>query len=380
MEVRMVIDSLNVVGLNKQKLLQLMKEKSLDACLVTSPENVFYTTGCPTLPSSGNPIVYAMKNQLPFFAYIGKEGEVILICWGGITMGVDFAVDDVRPFFTYEMSKDVLTELIQEKIAPGSKVGVESNFPFYVAQMVQEHSAGTNLEIVDDLFARLRLVKSSAEIERIRKSTQIIDKTVMELVPLLHLGMGRLELIHEAKYLLMKNGAEGVDHITAAFGPANPEVAFDEPLEKDQIVTLDLGAAYEGYVSDNRRLVYTGKIPEALRELHKKVCWIVAEIGKELKPGKTFAELHAYAYELYAKMELEPMFMHIGHSMGIQVDERWILGDDQTVLEPGMVLNIELYSPTDDMVMIGDEETYVVTKGEPEKVGKLPVDIIERIL
>jgi hypothetical protein len=29
-------------------------------------------------------------------------------------------------------------------------------------------------------------------------------------------------------------------------------------------------------------------------------------------------------------------------------------------------------------VMIGDEETYLVTKGEPEQIGRLPVDMIER--
>jgi hypothetical protein len=43
-----------------------------------------------------------------------------------------------------------------------------------------------------------------------------------------------------------------------------------------------------------------------------------------------------------------------------------------------MVLNIELYSPSDEGVMVGDEETFLVTAADPELLSTLPVDIIER--
>ncbi|MEW5939637.1 MAG: M24 family metallopeptidase, partial [Chloroflexota bacterium] len=93
---------------------------------------------------------------------------------------------------------------------------------------------------------------------------------------------------------------------------------------------------------------------------------------------KTFGELHAHACDLYAQIGLDPMFLHVGHSIGLHVDEHWLMADDPTALRTGMVLNIELYSLSDEAVMIGDEETFVVTDGEPEKLNTLPVDIIER--
>jgi len=293
-------------------------------------------------------------------------------------MGIDYGADDVRSYFTYQMSLDELAAFIPEKLQPGCTVGVESTFPYYVIQLIQEHAKPAGLLVVDDLIHQLRLVKSPLEIERIRKSTSIIDQTVMELADALRPGMRRLELIQEAKYRMLRNGAQGVDHVTVAFGAANPEVALDEPLEENQIVTLDLGAVYEGYVSDNRRLAYTGKVPDGLREMHKKLCWVVAEMGKALQPGRTFGELHAHAYELYAQAGVEPLFLHVGHSIGLQVDEHWLLGDDPTEVEKGMVLNIELYSFSDEGVMIGDEETYVVTEGGAEQLSRLPVEIIER--
>jgi Xaa-Pro aminopeptidase len=372
--------SFKPIGFDRIRLLALMKERGLDGLFLSSPENVFYTTGYPCLPGSGNPIIHALRNQDPYFAFAGADGQMVLLCWGPAAMGIDYGAEDVRMSFSTQMANDDLAALMDEKLKPGCRVGVESTFPYYAWRLLEEHAKPAGIVVADEMLTELRLVKTPAEVELIRKSTQIIDQTVLELAQNLRLGMGRLELVREAKYRMIKNGADGVDHVTAAFGAANPELALDEPLERYQIVTLDLGAVYQGYVSDNRRLVYTGVVPEALKELHKKLCWIVAEMGNSLRAGKTFSEVHAYAAELYAKMGIDPMYLHVGHSLGLQVEERWIMSDDPTRLQGGMVLNIELYSPSEEGVMIGDEETFLVTEGQPEKLSTLPVDIIEKKL
>ena len=366
-------------GLDRARLTALMQSRGLDGVFFSSPENVFYTTGYPCLPASGNPIIYALRNQLPFFSFAKNDGSLSLLCWAQAAMGIEYGTEDVRSFFTWDMALGEMTAFVQEKLKPGCTLGVDSTFPYFAVQLVQENVNPVKFSVVDDLIHELQLVKSATEIERIRQSTLIIDKTVMELAGILRLGMSRLELIQEAKARLHKNGAHGVDHVTVAFGAANPEVALGETLEPNQIVTLDLGAVYDGYVSDNRRLVYTGIVPQGLKELHNKMCWVVAEMGKALQPGKTFGELHAHAYDLYAQIGVDPMFMHVGHSIGLHVDEHWIMADDPTVIQKGTVLNIELYSLSDEAVMIGDEETFVVTDGEPEKLSTLPVDIIERL-
>ena len=59
------------------------------------PENVFYTTGYTALPSSGNPILYTLRNRLPFFSYVDPEGEVTLLCWGFSAEGVNFGADRI---------------------------------------------------------------------------------------------------------------------------------------------------------------------------------------------------------------------------------------------------------------------------------------------
>ena len=370
------LDSFKPVGLDKPRLLELMKSRGLDGLILSSPENVFYTTGYPCLPSSGNPIIYALRNQLPFFSYISSDGQVTLLCWGGAAMGVDYGADDVRMSFSQQMALDDLAALMTEKLQPGCTVGVESICPHYAIELLRQHASPGSIMIADDILSQLRLLKSPAEVERIRKSTQIIDQTVLDLAKKLRIGMSRLELIQLAKAGVIWNGADGVDHVTVAFGAANPEVALGELLEPNQVVTLDLGAVYRGYVSDNRRLAYTGVVPVPLMEQHTKLCRVVAGLGQALLPGKTFSELHALGLELFARENLEPMFLHVGHSIGLQVEEHWIMADDPTPVEAGMVLNIELYTPSDEGVMVGDEETFVVTGGKPERLSTLPVDII----
>ncbi len=369
-------NSFKPIGINQAKLLELMSSYNLDGIFLSSPENVFYTTGYPCLPSSGNPIVYALRNQLPFFSFINREGQVSLLCWGGAAMGVEYGTEDVRMFFTYPMSVDELSGFINEKLQPGCILGVESTFPYYAIELLRQQVSPSKIMIADDILHQLRLIKTPEEIERIRHSTHIIDQTVLDLIKQLRLGMSRLELIQLAKAGMLHNGADGVDHVTVAFGAANPEVALGELLEENQIITLDLGAVYQGYVSDNRRLAFTGAVPEALTELHGKLCRIVAGLGQALLPGKTFGDLYALGMELFAQENLEPMFLHVGHSIGLQVDEHWLMADDPTPVEKGMVLNIELYSPSDEGVMVGDEETFVVTGGEPEKLSTLPVEIM----
>lgn len=366
------------IGIDRARLTTMMQTRGLGGVFFSSPENVFYTTGYPCLPSSGNPIIYALRNQLPFFSYAGSDGSLTLLCWAQASMGIEYGTEDVRSYFTYDTAIAEITAFVQEKLKPDNKIGVDSTFPYFFLQILQENIKPVTVFVVDDLIQDLQMVKSPAEIERIRRSTAIIDKTVLELADILRPGMSRLELIQEAKSRLHENGASGVDHITVAFGPTNPEIALGEILEPNQIVTLDLGAIFEGYVSDNRRLVYTGTTPEPLKELHKKLCWVVAEMGKALKPGKTFGDLHAYAFELYAKIGVDPMFLHVGHSIGLHVDEHWMMADDPTIIQKRMVLNIELYSFSDEAVMIGDEETFVITDGKPEKLSSLPVNIIEK--
>lgn len=352
----------------KERIVEQILASNLDGILLCSPENVYYTSGLPAIAGSGNPILFALKNQLPFYVYIGGNGKTTLLCWVGATLGFSFDVDDVRSFFNESSARDELRDFLQETLKPEARIGVESTCPFAVITALQQVMPSISLTVIDDMLLRLRMVKSEAEIERMRRAAAIVEETVAELREVIRPGISRLWLIGEAKRRMIERGATGIGHATIAFGTSNPEIAFDETLEPEQLVTLDLGAVVDGYVSDNRRYLYTGDIPDDLRSLHATLVDIVEQLGQALQPGMAFADLYNLASEKYGEHGLPPFFINVGHSIGLQTEEAWITFDSPYTVQPGMVLNIELYSAYKDGSNVGDEETFLVMENGPVRL------------
>ncbi|HEY6540001.1 MAG TPA: Xaa-Pro peptidase family protein [Ktedonobacteraceae bacterium] len=350
-------------GVEKARIVEQIRARGLQGMLLCSPEHVYYTSGLPAVQGSGNPILFALNNQLPSFVYIGADGRLTLLCWIGATLGFTFDADETRTFFSRESAVDELRDFLQATLQSGDRVAIEQSCPFYVYAALQ-NSIGPSQIVAeaDDVLLLLRLVKTEREIALIRQATRVVEASVADLRGQIKPGISRLELINAAKRRMLEHGATGIGHTTIAFGTSNPEIAFDETLEAHKVVTLDLGAVIDGYASDNRRLFYTGPIPGDLGALHHTMCEIVEQVGSALQPGMAFADIYALATQLYEARNLLPFFISVGHSIGLQTEEAEISPDSVQTVQAGMVLNIELYTPYSDGSYIGDEETFLVTE------------------
>ena len=343
--------------------------QGLEAIVLTSPESVYYTTGYPTLPTAGNPILFALRNRLPPFAIVGRDGEVALGCWGFSVEGVALSVDRVIAFNDLAGAKDGLAGATRGLGA----VGIESTCPYFVSEIVREQVGGGRMMLADQVVAGARLIKSGAEIERLAHSLEIVERTVGELWRELAIGTSRVALMEHAKRALLANGADGVGHVTFTFGTTNPEIALDEPFAPGSLAVLDLGAIVDGYCSDNRRYAYAGAVPAELAELHGTMVAIVDAVGAALAPGTPYREIQELARTLHREhgLPLMPRFTHAGHNIGLETEEEWIVDDSDATVRSGMVINIELYCTTADGRQIGDEETYVI-EDAPRRISQLP--------
>ena len=416
------------------KALHYMQESGISSIILTSPENIFYVTGYPLIPSAGNPILHTLTNQFPVALCVDSKGRTMLACWLVSTLGAQFGVDDLllyldRSGAEVELRKIVdhvagqiygsasagsdigdadtdgidagvtqsdekmTDEKMTDEVVVGrvgadeasineiqtseAKIGIESTCPYYLTSMLE--AAGiTNSRLVeiDDLMLDLRTVKSTREIFALEESIHIVEQAVSELFGVLHVGMSRLELIRRAKEIMAGHGASGISHVTVSFGRENPEVAIDEILEPDRLVTLDLGAFYNGYASDNRRYAYTGQPPRELLDTQQLMVGIVDQVGQSLMPGVTEGEVFQLAVDLFGEHGLDPFFDHVGHHIGLQTEERWILRESKRVLQPGMVINVELYTPVEGIDFVGNEETFVIEKGGSRRISRLSRDIV----
>jgi Xaa-Pro aminopeptidase len=364
-------------GFDKEKVFSLMEHKGIRVLLLTSPEDVFYTTGYTALPSSGNPILYTLRNRLPSFSVIDADRGVSLLCWGFSAEGVEFGADQVVGFNNFAEALERLKSELMNNRATRSLIGITSSCPHFVLQVVEKCGLSDKVIVADDLMEELRLIKSSDEIRRLRRSTEITEMVYREVFDLLRIGMGRSELAREAKSRLIKNGATGISHATLSFTQANPEIDIDEPLGVNRLVTVDIGGIYHGYCSDIRRYAYTGSVPDAVQERYEHMVEIVDTVGGALAPGRSFEDLFRLAQDQYAKHGIRALarFNHVGHNIGLETEERWLDESPDHSVKSGMVINIELYSVLDTGEHIGNEETYVIGESGPVRISQLPREI-----
>jgi Xaa-Pro aminopeptidase len=360
---------------SRAELASTIAAAGLSALLLTSPENIQYTTGYPCLPGSGNPILYTLRKILPPFAVVTSTGEVILGCWGFSAEGLHFGADRVVGFASFEGAREAIRATAVEVAGHDGRLGVEATCPLFIISLLRQPSAlGREPEAAEPWLEQLRLLKSPAESSVLRRATAISEQTLAEVLELVTAGVARPRLVQEAKERLMRHGATGVSHITMSFG-ANPEVVVDETLAPGSLATLDVGGIVDGYCADVRRYAFAGQPSAELLDAHALMVEIVEQIGEALLPGTAYAELFALATRLVARSGLDVRFNHIGHNIGLETEEEWLIDDAALHVKPGMMIAIELYAQTREGFRIGDEETYAIGTDAPERISQLPREL-----
>lgn len=144
-------------------------------------------------------------------------------------------------------------------------------------------------------------------------------------------------------------------------------------MQRGDIVKLDCGACVDGYSSDGCRHACLGAPTLEQRIVYNA---LVAGFGKGLSligPGRTMRDVYEAAISVVRDTGL-PNYSrgHFGHSIGLddQTEEPPFIGPSDAVLEPGMVVYLELpYYPSDlggfnieDMLLITDDGHEVMTR------------------
>jgi Xaa-Pro aminopeptidase len=373
---------LNTQGLDKAALAEAMNRQNLDAAVVTSPENVFYLSGYPTLPTSGNPILYSLKNILPFAVVVERDGTRHLVCWGFSLQDVDIDVEHVVGFASPQEASEavegVVRGLVDVSGAGTTRVGVESVVPYgLAARLVQLVGRSQVVQVMDGVMLELRRRKTEAEVDLLRRSVQIAEGAIERVFGALEVGWSRLDAIRLAKSAVLDLGGDGVGHVTMSFGHANPEIAIDERLRERDLVVVDVGAKLAGYTSDARRYGYVGEIPDELIAAHATMVGIVADVASHMRPGTTYSELTKVGVDGFERAGLSTLarFNHVGHGIGLETEEEWLNDDPGRAIEEGMVVAIELYTMAAPYGQIGDEETYAIRGQGPELLSVLDTRI-----
>lgn len=254
------------------------------------------------------------------------------------------------------------------KKCPGQRLGFEETIPFNDLALYKRLDGNNRRHYIatEHFVKMLRMIKTPAEIKLIRQACQMTDEGFRFACRILRPGLTEAELSWRLERFLRDRGADQrAFRFVVSFGVntcSSHHEATSRRLKPGDIILLDFGIKYRGYVSDITRTMFFGKPNKKLAEIYHHVYRVQQAALASIRRGITAWELH-HLVENMMRTDYRWVIPHaIGHGIGLEVHELphfgWKKGLGTNIpLEPNMTFTIEpgIYLPKLGGVRIEDD-------------------------
>jgi Xaa-Pro aminopeptidase len=347
-----------------EKLRSNFSTHGIDGILITSPFNRRYISNF--TGTAGVVLISADKAQfLTDFRYIEQATKQ---CQG-------FEIIKITGTIPEEVA-------VQAKKLGIQKLGFEEDFLTYSSFKLYDKEMEAELVPISGVIEKLRLIKTDSELKILKVAADIADAAFKHILDFISPGKTELEVSNELEFFMRRAGAtsSSFDTIVASgHRSALPHgVASDKVIEAGDIVTMDYGCYYNGYVSDITRTVAVGEPNAKLKEIYDIVLEAQLRGMAGIKPGLTGKEADAITRDYITEKGYGEFFGHsTGHGIGLEIHEGPGLSmKSDVVLEPGMVVTCEpgIYIPGLGGVRIEDDT--LITKDHNEALTHSTKELI----
>lgn len=363
----------------------------------------------------------------------GKDAQSILFNrardpaaeqWTGKRLGQEGAVSELgmNSAYSIEQLNEELPKLITGKTSiyypigqdPEMETLIIETFNALKGQVRRGIKAPTLLGDIEPILGEMRLFKSDAEIELMRRAAAIsVDAHLLVMKRCKHLEF-EYQLEAELIYEFRRQGCRSVAYDPIVGGGENACILHytenNAPLHQGDLILIDAGGEFENYAADiTRTFPVNGRFSPEQKSIYELVLKAQKAGIAAIKPGLMWNEvqlimvkiltaglcelglLHGAVDELIATEAYKPFYMHnSGHWLGLDVHDSGVykINNEWRPLEAGMVLTVEpgLYIsstiPGVDArwqgIGVRIEDDVLVTKnGHDVLTGALPVDVSE---
>lgn len=360
-------------GSRRAALRAQIRDRGLDAMLVTDLLNIRYLTG---FTGSSAALVVDARDTAD------SEDRTVICTDGRYLTQVAAQVPDLPALIDRAGAAALVRGL---SAAPVSRVGFESHV-VTVDGLSGWQSVAPDLEFVrtPGTVEQLRTVKDEHEIGLLRRACAVADLALEVLVERGGLRPGRTEreVGRELEFLMLEHGADGISFETIVAAGANSAIPHHRPtaavLATGDFVKLDFGAQVGGYHSDMTRTYVLGVAADWQREVYDLVARSQAAGCAALAPGVEVSAVDAAARSVIADAGHGELFLHgLGHGVGLEIHEAPGIGALGTgTLLCGAVVTVEpgVYFSGRGGVRI--EDTLVVREQEPELLTLTSKDFV----
>ena len=233
-----------------------------------------------------------------------------------------------------------------------------------------------------EVLYKLRLKKDKAEVDAMRRAVKIAQDALEATIPLIKIGMTERELSSELVMQLFKNGSDAeipfAPIVSAGPNGANPHASPTErKLQAGDLLVVDWGAAYEGYISDLTRTFAVGEVDDECNKIHRIVQEANAAGRAAGGPGVPCANVDKATRDVIESAGYGKYFTHrTGHGIGMEGHEDpYMRGDNMQLLEPGMAYTVEPGIYLTDRNGVRIEDNVVITETGAECLSDMPREI-----
>lgn len=369
-----------------------MAAKGIDVLLVTNPANMCYLTGYDAWSFYVHQVVVvAQDDEMPRFIgrYMDAFCGAVKTTWLAKDHVHAYSDDHVQNLVKHPM--DYMAKVLKELGYGDKTIGVEMDSYYFTAMAYERLLLGLpEAKLVNgDLIVNwVKIVKSDAEIELMRRAGKIVAKAMAAGAEAFKAGARQCDVAAA----ITKAQIQGTDEFGGDYTAIVPLMPYGETAGAPHLtwddsryldntsMYIEIAGAHKRYHCPMARTACLGK-PSA--EIERTAQITIEGLNAALetvKPGVTCEEVEAAWRKTIAKYGIEKE-SRIGYSTGLAYQPDWgehtasLRPGDKTVLEPNMTFHCIPGMYFDDYG-VSISQCFRVTETGHEKMSDFPFDLI----
>lgn len=363
-----------------------IKERGLDGLLMFRQESMYYLTGYDTFG-------YVFFQCL----FLDADGRLVLL-----TRAPDLRqarhtsiIEDIRIWVDRADANpaEQLRDILAEFGCKNAKLGVEYDAYGLTAKngkLLEEALSGfCQLEDASDIVNQLRVVKSPAELEYVRKAAELADLALDEAHRLAGPGADEGQILAAMQGVIFAGGGDypgnefiigsGKDALLCRYKSGRRK------LDPEDQLTLEWAAAYRHYHAAMMRTIPIGQATPRHVEMHRVNIDAMQACMEALRPGRPIGEVFdAYATTCDRAGFEEHRLNATGYGMGTTFAPNWMdwpmfYHDNPVEAQPNMVFFLHMIlmdSVMNQAMCFG--QSVLVTETGCKSLSNRPLDLITK--
>ncbi len=373
------------IPFDANRLDRLMDEAGIDVLLATSKHNVQYLLGGHRAFFFDYMDAMGLSRYLPIMVY--PKGRPDKAAYFGHRL--ENFQHQVKPLWTGEVQANSsgaldtmkkATDYLKRSGVPVKRIGIETTFmPMDAGAALK--SAMPDSEVKDALVVleRQRLRKSPEELAMLRKASDAVIDSMLAVIANHGPGSTKSEIAEALRREEVNRGLT-FEYCLIAAGTSHNRAPSDQRWEEGDVLSVDSGGNYHGYIGDLARMAILGEPDAELEDLLGEIETIQRAAFKPIRAGVAGGVIYEAGEALVAKSKLHNNLDFLAHGMGLVSHEAPHLTNNGPVpytdedahrpLESGMVISVETTLKHPSRGFIKLEDTVVVTDTGYEIFGE----------